>query len=204
MAGSTPIYGLPYPQATDLVADYPALGQELAEDIESVISGLGGGLNHIATSTFSAQSSVIVTNCFSATYDSYQIRLENLTGTPGANLLFRLRTGGTSAASGYKTQKIEVVGTSVSANGSLSSTALVPMQLVTNGANSVFDLNGPFLTRATIGQGLAGYDQASASNIYIIVNSFAHGTASSYESLEVLGSSGTITGSLRIYGYKNS
>jgi hypothetical protein len=41
MAGSTPIYGFPYPEATDLVADYPALGQELAEDVETVLTGLG-------------------------------------------------------------------------------------------------------------------------------------------------------------------
>ena len=34
MAGNTPIYGLPYPEPTDLVADYPALGQQLAEDLD--------------------------------------------------------------------------------------------------------------------------------------------------------------------------
>jgi hypothetical protein len=34
MAGSTPIYGLPYPQASDLVADYPALGEDLAEKLD--------------------------------------------------------------------------------------------------------------------------------------------------------------------------
>jgi hypothetical protein len=35
MAGSTPIYGFPYPQPSDLVANYPALGQQLAEDVET-------------------------------------------------------------------------------------------------------------------------------------------------------------------------
>jgi hypothetical protein len=34
MAGSTPIYGLPYPQASDLVANYPALGENLAETLD--------------------------------------------------------------------------------------------------------------------------------------------------------------------------
>jgi len=41
--GTTPIYGFPYPDPSDLVANYPALGQDLAEDVETVISGLGGG-----------------------------------------------------------------------------------------------------------------------------------------------------------------
>lgn len=35
MPGTTPVYGFPYPQSTDLVADYPALGQQLATDIEN-------------------------------------------------------------------------------------------------------------------------------------------------------------------------
>lgn len=40
MPGTTPVYGFPYPEPTDLVADYPALGQDLAEDVETVIQGL--------------------------------------------------------------------------------------------------------------------------------------------------------------------
>lgn len=34
MAGSTPIYGLPYPEPSDLVANYPALGESLAETLD--------------------------------------------------------------------------------------------------------------------------------------------------------------------------
>jgi len=32
--GTTPIFGFPYPDPSDLVANYPALGQQLAEDVE--------------------------------------------------------------------------------------------------------------------------------------------------------------------------
>lgn len=41
MPGTTPIYGFPYPEPTDLVADYPALGQQLAEDVETEIQASG-------------------------------------------------------------------------------------------------------------------------------------------------------------------
>jgi hypothetical protein len=37
MAGTTPIYGFPYPEPSDLVANYPALGQDLAEDVETAL-----------------------------------------------------------------------------------------------------------------------------------------------------------------------
>ena len=40
MPGTTPVYGFPYPELTDLVADYPALGQQLAEDVEDIIAAL--------------------------------------------------------------------------------------------------------------------------------------------------------------------
>lgn len=38
MAGTTPIYGLPYPQSGDLVSAYPALGQDLAEDLDDILA----------------------------------------------------------------------------------------------------------------------------------------------------------------------
>jgi hypothetical protein len=40
MAGSTPVYGFPYPESSDLVANYPALGEQLAEDIEAELVAL--------------------------------------------------------------------------------------------------------------------------------------------------------------------
>jgi hypothetical protein len=35
--GSTPIFGFPYPDPSDLVANYPATAQQLAEDVEDAI-----------------------------------------------------------------------------------------------------------------------------------------------------------------------
>ena len=46
MTGYTPIYNLPYPQASDLVSAYPGTGQDLAEEVETVLAaklGISGG-----------------------------------------------------------------------------------------------------------------------------------------------------------------
>jgi len=56
MAGSTPVYGFPYPQPSDLVANYPALGEDLAEDVEAALPGVKGQL--ITYSTTPAKLSV--------------------------------------------------------------------------------------------------------------------------------------------------
>jgi hypothetical protein len=63
MAGSTPVFAFPYPQASDLVANYPALGQDLAEDVETVILGRGKirqVLSTTKTDTFSTTSTSMV------------------------------------------------------------------------------------------------------------------------------------------------
>jgi hypothetical protein len=50
MPGSTPIFGFPYPDPSDLVANYPALGQQLAEDVEDAIVA-SGKIKQIVRST---------------------------------------------------------------------------------------------------------------------------------------------------------
>jgi len=40
MAGTTPIYGIPYPESSDLVANYPALGEGLADKLEDKLPTL--------------------------------------------------------------------------------------------------------------------------------------------------------------------
>ena len=64
MAGTTPIYGFPYPESSDLVANYPALGQQLAEDVEDVLAaGIGKVLQVVSTfknDTFSSSSTSFV------------------------------------------------------------------------------------------------------------------------------------------------
>jgi hypothetical protein len=71
MAGTTPIYGFPYPESSDLVANYPALGQQLAEDVEDVLAaGFGKILQVVAysaASNVSTTSSTYVTTNITAT-----------------------------------------------------------------------------------------------------------------------------------------
>lgn len=64
MAGSTPIYGFPYPESSDLVANYPALGQDLAEDIESVLSAGLGKILQVVRATDTTDRSTTNTTAF--------------------------------------------------------------------------------------------------------------------------------------------
>ena len=61
MAGATPIYSLPYPEPSDLVANYPALGQDLAEDLDGILASkldlAGGKILQIVRATDSTDRS---------------------------------------------------------------------------------------------------------------------------------------------------
>lgn len=214
MAGSTPIYGFPYPQSTDLVADYPALGQELATDVETVISGLGSGLNLIsATSiansggtatrtggqvTFSGVTSVSLNGVFSATYDAYRVVL-NVSASAGTAASIRLRAAGTDA-SGSNYGRFGYVGgaTNANVNGTGESSWVTYSDLP---GFLTIDLYGPFLSTVT-----RGFMNALESNdTRGLMQGLTHSLTTSYDGLTITRTGGTATtGTIRVYGYKNS
>lgn len=211
MPGSTPVYGFPYPLSTDLVANYPALGQELAQDIEAVLPGLGafaampptsiansGGSASTTgnTTTFTGVSSVSLNGVFTTNYDTYRVLVECTATAGGALLYARLRASGTDAATNYNIQRLYVNTTSVAgtyAGGSTSGG--IGALLTTVNAYSV-DMHSPFLATSTTMSSVGGYSQG------VEIFTTVHTTAYSYTGLTILPSSGSITGRVSVYGYK--
>lgn len=196
MAGSTPIYGFPYPQSTDLVADYPTLGQELATDVETVISNLGAGLDHIVGGSLSGASTNF-TSCFSATYNCYRIVFY---GTPASSSYPNWRLlSGTTPATGSNYVHVSLTG----AGGGANSYTATNTAAFTDGYGSasehfcVMDINFPFLSRYTFTTSI-GRSQAPG----IDVLSYVHTVASSYNGIQFYPNSGNWTGGgVDIYGY---
>ncbi len=198
MAGSTPIYGFPYPEPSDLVANYPALGQELAEDIEAVLPTLGG-MTLIDVETFTTQSAISVNNCFTATYDNYLL-LMAVVGSTSSSINIRMRVGGVDATTNYRWQVLNAAGASVTA-------ASVSAQTSYSGPDTGTD-------KSTVEMLLFDPAKASATNIHqrsiartvptYYQNVGQHTTATAYDGYTLAVASGTITGTARLYGYKNS
>lgn len=97
MAGTTPIYGFPYPEPTDLVADYPALGQQLAEDVEDTIAAIPmGGMTLITSGSLTGAS--VTMSSIPGTYKDLRIIVRNyLPATDGTEL--KIRVNGVTSAS---------------------------------------------------------------------------------------------------------
>jgi hypothetical protein len=216
MPGSTPIYGFPYPDPSDLVANYPALGQQLAEDIEDVLPTIGGLApsapttiaNSAGTATFAANTvtfttvnSVSLNGCFTSSYSNYRIVLRITAATANANVNMRLRAAGTDTSAGY------YYGSNYadfgSATGGFESGSnqneyrfTFALTTVTSG---VMDIFSPQLAAVTtihhygLNAGTAGNSRSGGG---ISNNSTV------FDGFTLLPSSGTLSGTVSVYGYR--
>lgn len=210
MPGTTPVYGFPYPEPTDLVADYPALGQQLAEDIEDVLPTLGG-LSAITptsiansggtatltdrTVTFTSVNSVSLNGVFSATYRSYVVYVQ-YTGTNGTTFFYRWRVGGTdNSAANYSYVTYRATGTSMQVS---TVTGDTKNNLGYNGAVNqalIIQMFDPFTASGTI-----YFSHNLADSTLMDGRSGRHTTSTSFDGFTLLPDSGTISGTVTVYG----
>ena len=165
---------------------------------------VGSGSGSVDTNgavTFSAASTVSINGCFSSTYDNYQIIVTNLTNSTNSNIQFRMRVAGVDA-SGAATYKYQGF---YSDGGTLGNESYSTTQWGLGIANTTptgmidFSLYEPFLARATKMKSMAWDAPAEQTLVY----TGTHTPATSYDGFTTLNNSGTITGTIRIYGYKN-
>jgi len=201
MPGATPVFGFPYPDPSDLVANYPALGQQLAEDVEDEIIA-SGGLAHINTTTFTSQASVSINNVFTSAYQNYRLVL-NILGVSGTNLRFRMRASGTDdTGSNYASQYVYGSNTSITGARETGQTAAWFISASTSyEVIAAYDIGSPQLAKQT---SVVGSHVFASSTVEVITWAANHNQATAYDGITFLIPGGSFTGTARIYGYKNS
>lgn len=161
-------------------------------------------LVYITSATISASASTIISNCFSSAYDVYQITFDNMTmAVGGDSIMMQLRTGATTATSNYNSQTMSVSSTTFTGVRATGGTQARMFQATQTAGFATATLFGPFLARATYGVCQSSY-AAAGTSIELQHTVFSHTTATSYESLVVNAATSTISGTVRIYGLKNS
>lgn len=167
-------------------------------------AAIGSSLAFITSATISAASSTIISNCFSSAYDVYQITFDNMTlAVGGDSVMMQLRTGGSTAATNYNSQTISAASTTLTGIRATGGTQARMFQTTTTAGFAVATLFGPFLARATYGVCQSSY-AAAGTSIELQHSVFSHTTTTSYESLVINAATSTISGTVRIYGIKNS
>jgi hypothetical protein len=203
MPGSTPIYGFPYPDPSDLVANYPALGQQLAEDVEDEIVG-AGGLKLISSVTFAAASAVSMNNVFTSDFTNYRIVFHIFGGTNASTMTMRLRAAGTDATSNvYKWSYLgynNVAGNEAGQNTGTSSWTVLTDQ-GNDSSFGAYDIMGPQVASTTqiIGSGTR---LNASNNIGYLTLGGAHSANTSYDGFTLLAATGTIQAIVNVYGYR--
>jgi hypothetical protein len=167
----------------------------------------GSGLVHINTSTFSTASSHSIDNCFSATYTNYKIVI-NLSAVTGSNIdfLVRLRVSSSDATTNYKTVRQFANGTSITVDTDPTGTDDWTLGFITGTGTDVhsgtIDLFNPF--SATTTNGLTSFNGEFGAAHYLIACDWANTNATSYDGITFFPASGTISGTVSVYGYATS
>jgi hypothetical protein len=153
-----------------------------------------GSVTLITTLSPSAVTEITADNVFTSTYENYLIEIA-LDQTANSVLFAQLRSGGTNLSS--STYTYDTV-------GGAAATGQTTWEISANTGGACTLVNSltlfrPQLASATFGVGSRMANVDNAAQQYGYVNS----SAAAYDGIRIAGSSGNITGKIRIYGLAN-
>lgn len=158
-----------------------------------------GGLVKITDQSFSAASAVNVNNCFSSTYDDYFITFRATHSATQVEVNWRARVSGSDeTSSNYNHRMLLAQSSTVSTTSTAGATAGVWCAISTNDVNvSSGWVFGPNLTKRTQTITKGNYDNN------IREHNTDLNTTTAYTGITFTVPSGTMTGTVRVYGYRD-
>jgi hypothetical protein len=151
--------------------------------------------------SFSAATAVSVNGCFTTTYDNYLLRFNGVSSVD-TNCTLRMRASGTdNSAASYGYALLQGVSGGAGSSQATGQTSVQQALINTEGFHAAIDVYSPALAANTRFQSNGGKNTGTP---YLAVFLGFHAVASAFDGLTLLPASGNITGSLRIYGLRNS
>ena len=183
-------------------------GSGLINGLELPTDSLKGGLVLVNQESFTSVSSVSFDNCFTSEYDHYRV-IGNLSGA-STNIEVRARTrlsGTDDSGSNYYTS-LYYIGTTGAAAGSTVGTVDTSWRFLfatdsTDATNNVvMDFHTPLSGKRKQAEGLSSTRNPSAVG-YGYVLFYNKINTTNYDGLTLIGVTGTFSGTISIYGYRN-
>ncbi len=155
-----------------------------------------GDFTKITASTFSGSSAVSINNCFTSTYSNYKIMVTITSGTAGDNQRFRLRASSADNTTSNYNGQHQYFGATSGIFTSSSATSIYMYDSSTAGNVFVMDVCSPQVADKT------WYTMAAmqGSN-YSVFGAGFFNASTQFDGITFYPSSGTISGSIAIYGY---
>lgn len=163
------------------------------------------GLFLVKTTTVAAATEIIMDDVYSSDYDNYRVVFRATAGSTTQVLYYQNRVSGSNAATNYETAHIGYRPTNAASNVASSIVGTTFWFVVGNGtttfANATFDVLAPNKAAPTgfLGSGF-GVDGTSTYGNHL---SGQHTTATAYTGFRLYASTGTFSGTCRVYGYRN-
>lgn len=157
------------------------------------------GLSFITSTTFSAASSVSVDGCFTASYTNYLLIIDVTSQSAAVALTLKLRVSGTDASTNYGLHG-NYGGTVGS--GAVNDNSVGYWATISPAASGTGHMTVTLLRPAEASATKALFAAWDNRGVGVHVGG-THDTATAYDGLTLGPTSGTITGTLRAYGYRN-
>jgi hypothetical protein len=173
----------------------------LVKVVPTSVAGSGVSLSSVGTVTFSAASTASINGCFSALYQNYKIEI-SITTSNQTTLQYRFRTAGSdNSTANYANQYLVVDSTTVVGGRSSAQTIGDLGQMVLTDL-SFFDITvySPFDTAKT---GMLVQNGSVVGEAYMRNQVNAMKASTSFDGITLIPTAGTITGTARVYGYRN-
>jgi hypothetical protein len=200
---TTTNYGWETPDDTDLVKDGADAIRELGQDVDTSLFGITSGKNvglvHINTTSLSAITSTTISSVFTSAFANYRVIVTGA-GSLSQDLFVRMASSGTpDAGSNYGFQTLKASGGTVAGgfNGSATRFETIAYENAQL-SSAILEIAQPQLATATAFQSSGG----RPDQIWTVAGRVA--TTTQYDGLNLFTGSGTFTGTVRIYGYRNS
>jgi hypothetical protein len=158
------------------------------------------GMVLINTTTFSAASTVSVNNCFSSAYDVYRLVLQ-FTTSASTTIAYRHRASGTDSTGNTYYNRIASLGASYATSGGASTIGTFVGDTAAGYQSLVSaDFGG---VRTSGLKTVASISHSPSGTTYFLAASSQNTDSTVFDGITVSPSSGTMTGTLRVYGYRN-
>ncbi len=204
ISGSGVVTGLDSEGSSDLGTKLEAAGG-LVMVTPTTIANSGGSATLTAGAVaFSGVTSVSLNGCFTSVYDNYALVFSNTTTTTSGNLHFRLRVSGSdNSTSNYRYAAINGAVSGVQSSGGSNGDTKATLAYWTGGGfNSLnnFQISSPALVSHT---SYSTTSMETGANVYCSTTSGAFNATTQFDGLTIFPASGSATGSIRVYGYRN-
>jgi len=178
----------------------PAVAPDAALVLPS--DSLQPGLVHLHTETFTAKSSVSIDDVFSSEYENYRLIMDT-NQTAAGEIYGRFRSGGVTdtTTANYLNQWVDIYSTTVDSARQTSPTGI--LFAYRNGSGTAYSESTIYQPNVSATTKVFTNAVGAKSNWTIQTRVSSH-TSGVQDGIEIIPNTGTLDGTLRIYGYRNS